>query len=140
MASIEAALAALELQNPPNYAQVAREFGINRSTLSRRHRGLTDSKAASEESHRFLNNNQELKLVEYINHLCDRGIPPTPQMLRNFAADISGNTPSKDWPARFVKRHKNTLKSVYLEGLDLSRKKAESYVGIKRYFELVSKC
>ena len=59
-------------------------------------------------------------------------------MLRNFAAEIGGRLPRKDWPRRFIKRHKDKLKSVYLEGLDLNRKKAKSYSNIKQYFKLVS--
>ena len=138
MDSIEAALAALDLQESPNYSATARQFNVDRTTLSRRHRGITTSKAAGNEVRRFLSDNQELELIKYVNHLCDRGIPPTPQMLRNFAAEIGGRLPGKDWPGRFVNRHKDKLKSVYLEGLDLNRKKAESYGNIKQYFELVS--
>ena len=52
-------------------------------------------------------------------------------MLCNFTAEIGGRLPGKDWPGRFVKRYKDKLKSVYLEGLDLNCKKAESYSNIK---------
>ena len=45
MDSIEAALAALNLQSKPNYTQTANEYGVDRSTLSRRHRNITGSKA-----------------------------------------------------------------------------------------------
>ena len=41
MDPINAALAALELQDPPNYTRTAKEFDINRSTLSRRYRRIT---------------------------------------------------------------------------------------------------
>ena len=37
MDPINAALAALELQDRPNYAWTAKEFNINPTTLSRRH-------------------------------------------------------------------------------------------------------
>ena len=43
MDPITAALAALESLEPgekPNYAAVAREFDVDRNTLSRRHRGV----------------------------------------------------------------------------------------------------
>ena len=36
MGDIEAALAALSLPESPNYAQAAREFGVDRITLTRR--------------------------------------------------------------------------------------------------------
>jgi hypothetical protein len=41
MDPIDAALAALELQDPPNYTWTAKEFDINRSTLSRRYWRIT---------------------------------------------------------------------------------------------------
>jgi len=37
MDPIDATLAALELQDPPNYTQTAKEFNVIRSTLSRRY-------------------------------------------------------------------------------------------------------
>jgi hypothetical protein len=37
---IEAAFAALALQDIPNYKQTAKEYGICRTTLSYRHKGL----------------------------------------------------------------------------------------------------
>jgi hypothetical protein len=44
MDPIDAALAALELQDPPNYTRTAKEFNINRSTLLRRHWQITCAK------------------------------------------------------------------------------------------------
>ena len=41
MDPINAALAILELQDPPNYTWTAKEFNVNRTTLSRRHRRIT---------------------------------------------------------------------------------------------------
>jgi hypothetical protein len=41
MDPIDAALAALELQDPLNYTRTAKEFNVIRSTLSRRHRQIT---------------------------------------------------------------------------------------------------
>ncbi|EKG09101.1 hypothetical protein MPH_13915 [Macrophomina phaseolina MS6] len=137
MDPIEAALDDLKSQDPPNYKATAKKFGCCRTTLSRRHRGVTASQASSAESHRLLNNNQERELVEYINKLSERGIPPTQAMVRNFAEEMAQQKPSKNWVSRFVKRHQDQLKSVYLSGLDLSRKNAESVPRIQGYFELV---
>jgi len=50
MDPIDAALAALSLQSKPNYTQTAKEYGVDRSTLSRRHRNITGSKADSYEN------------------------------------------------------------------------------------------
>ena len=45
MDSIEAALEALKLQKSPNYTKTAKEFDIDRTTLSRRYREITQLKA-----------------------------------------------------------------------------------------------
>ena len=41
---IEAALAALDLQSKPNYTQTVNKYGVDRTTLSRRHRNITGSR------------------------------------------------------------------------------------------------
>ena len=88
MASIEAALADLALQDSPNYAKTARKFNINRSTLSRRHRGITGSIKEGRQITSILSNQQEKKLISYINKLTERGIPPTNTIIRVFAHNI----------------------------------------------------
>lgn len=47
MVPIDAALAACEAEKSPNYTRIAEEHHVDRSTLSRRHRGRTGSKASS---------------------------------------------------------------------------------------------
>jgi hypothetical protein len=49
MGSIEEALAALDLLEPgerPNYTEVAKTYGVHRSTLSKRYRGVQQSREA----------------------------------------------------------------------------------------------
>ena len=50
MDPINAALATLSLQSKPNYTQTAKEYGVDRSTLSRRYCNITGLKADSYES------------------------------------------------------------------------------------------
>jgi len=45
MDPIDAALAALSLQSKPNYTQTAKEYRVERSTLSRRYCNITGPKA-----------------------------------------------------------------------------------------------
>ena len=85
MDPINAALAALSLQSKPNYTQTAKEYGVDRSTLSRRHRNITGSKADGYESQSFLTKQQSSVLVTYINKLTEQGLPPTIAILENFA-------------------------------------------------------
>lgn len=134
---IEAALAALALQDIPNYKRTAKEYGVCRTTLSRRHRGLCRSIQEARELQCLLSSQQQITLVNYINELSEAGIPPTPSMVRVFVFEISRQWPGEHWVARFVENHKTVLKSTYLYGFDLKRKRADNYSMVKKYFELV---
>ena len=114
MEPIEAALKSLESLNPgetPNYTAVAKKYKVHRSTLSRRHRGLTRSRAEKTENKRLLTLTQEKELVEYIDRLCARGLPPLRQIIRNFATEIAGREAGKCWPERFLERYNIDLVS-----------------------------
>jgi hypothetical protein len=53
MGSIEEALAALDLLEPgerPNYTEFAKTYSVDRSTLSKRHRGVQQSREAQYEA------------------------------------------------------------------------------------------
>jgi hypothetical protein len=96
MGSIDEALAALKGQEHPNYTTTAKKFKVDRSTLSRRHRGVTGSKQDGINSTALLTHQQERSLVQYINKLTERGFPPTNAMINVFAHDICGNWPGKN--------------------------------------------
>ena len=49
-------LKSLKLGEKPNYTQVAKEYGVERSMLSRRHRGVWGTQAEKWENQRLLNN------------------------------------------------------------------------------------
>ena len=121
MSSIEAALDFLIGVEKPNYAETARLFKCDRTTLSRRHRGVCVSKTELHEWQSLLSHQQELELVDYINELVRRGSPPTNVMVKRFAAQIAKKEPGKCWVSRFIKRHSERLKSGYLEGTDAAR-------------------
>jgi hypothetical protein len=137
MESIEAALNDLKSQEYPNYAATAKKYGVNRSTLSRRHRGVTHARGSHEDHGQLLSNQQSKCLVAYINRLTERGFPPSIRMVRRFAYDISENQPGKNWAARWVKSQVNELASDFLQAIDLSRKKAENPSQFLRYFQQV---
>jgi transposase-like protein len=82
---IDAALAALSLQEKPNYSQVARDYNVQRLQLYRRYKRLCRSTEEAHEYQRLLSNEQQKVLVEHINRLFRLGIPPTPAMVRVFA-------------------------------------------------------
>lgn len=123
---MDEAIADLNSSASPSIAQVARKYGLSRSTLSRRWRGVTTSKARSVEDHKFLNEKREQELKNYIQRLCERFLPPTPTILSQIAANLAGKEPGSNWCLRFVERHKAELDSRYLNSLDLQRHHADS--------------
>lgn len=91
MGDIEAAIAAiksLSITEKVNLTKIAKEYGVERSTLSRRYRGVTQSQVNKNENQRHLNKKQESELVQYIEKLCLRGIAPTRQIIKNFASKV----------------------------------------------------
>jgi transposase-like protein len=71
-AAMEAALAELNSLESPCIAAVARKYGIKRTTLSRRWKGVTTTRAKAAEDKRFLDNQQEQQLLQHIRQLYDR--------------------------------------------------------------------
>jgi hypothetical protein len=96
MAPIDEALKAIGSLETPNYSKYTRLFHCDRTTLSRRHRGITNGKAVKYEEQSLLSDQQQKSLVEYINTLSARGIPPTNLIVTNFAKEICGKQPSKN--------------------------------------------
>jgi hypothetical protein len=137
MTSIDAALQELTLDPSKKISTVAESHGVNRSTLSRRWRGVTKNKAEAYQDQRLLTLPQEKKLIQHINRLTDRGLPPTVSMVCNMAYEIGGREPGKSWSSRFTERNKSTLSSGYLQSIDRQRLKADSKASYRQYFDLL---
>jgi hypothetical protein len=132
---IRKALDDLESQNVPNYSSTASKFKIDRKTLQRRHKGISKPRElAYSESHMLLTIEQEKVLLEHVNVLSDRGLPPTPQFLRNLVFEIVKKQPGKNWVATFCKRHENKIKSLYLRAIDQSRQVADNTAYFKHFY------
>ena len=130
-ARIEAAIAELKPQKRVNYAATARKWKVEPTTLRRRFIGETRSiQEANAESHQKLTSIQEEALIEHINKLTDRGIPPTPQIVKNIAEELAKSKLGPNWVFRFCKRHCSRLASEYLRKIDHKRKVADN----SRYF------
>ena len=105
-ARIQAAIADLDSQERINYAATAKKWNLDRTTLARRHRGETVSNQdATSYARRQLTDVQEKTLIQYINKLSNRGLPPTPQIVKNLAEEISQTKLGPNWVSRFCKRH-----------------------------------
>ena len=137
-AQIERAIAHLEAQKKPNIAAAAREFGVAKSTLGDRFRGKSTSRAEiTSNMKKRLSTAQEAVLVGHINSLSDRGLPPTPRMVKNLAEELSNSSVGVHWVSRFCKRYQNQLHSIYLRTIDHKRKIADNSLHFQHYFDTV---
>ena len=135
---MKAALAKIESSKAPNYTAIAKEYKLTPSTLIRRAQGKTTSREEFQSQlHQCLTNEQERILIKQINRLTERGIPPTSQIVRNFAEEIIGRAVGKNWTSQFCRRHQSELKSLYLRNIENLRVKGEYGPTYKLFFDLV---
>jgi hypothetical protein len=91
MGAMEDALAAIESLGEGEqftYKEIAHRYSVNRSTLSRRHRGVQRSIEEYAVTRQLLSPHQEEELVKYIIRLTERGLPPTKEMIQTFAREV----------------------------------------------------
>lgn len=137
-ARIQAAILDLESQERTNVAATARKHNVARRTLAHRFNGETGpNQEATSYSRKQLTDTQEEALIAYVNKLNDRGFPPTPQILRNIAESIANTTLGPNWVARFCKRYRTRLASLYLRTIDHKRKIADNSRYFEHFFTLV---
>ena len=109
----------------PNYKAMAARAGLGRTTLSRRFRGITISRAESNlEIRQCLINAQEEALIKQINKLLIRNMPLTSQIFKNFAKEIYKRKIYKNQIANFVYYYKDRLKLAYLQNINKNYAKA----------------
>ena len=138
MKPIDKALASICGQKDVNYTAVADEFGCDRSTLFRRHRGvITSRENITAIHHSLLSKAQQNELVNYINKLSNKGIPSTIPVVRLLAMDICKTMPGKCWTWRFIKAYSDYLNHGFLWSIDLARRKADSPEVYRAWFEQV---
>ena len=136
---LDKALENLSIQDVPNVNQTAKTFGVVESTLRRRWKGISTSRQeASSLYKQRLTKAQEDALISQINRLTDRGMPPTTNMVKNFAEEIIEGPVGKNWTGDFVRRHKDQLKSLYLTNIDSKRMKSEYAPSFKMFYDLVN--
>jgi hypothetical protein len=134
------AIAEIESREPGasfSYRQLAKKYQCDRTTLSCKHQGLTDSHAGANRARANLTPEQDLELAKYIEQLSGEGLPPTRAMIRNFASGLAKEAVSERWVGRFLKRHSGLLTNTYVNGMDHNQVRADSYDKYKAYFELL---
>ena len=104
--------------NPPSKASLTEKYEIKSSTLFRRARDITTSKAITDSNKSLLSKQQQLTLITYVNKLCDNKLASTTVMIRNFAEEFTKKRPGRNWVSRFNQTHNAVLSSKYLAGVD----------------------
>lgn len=139
MSSIQPELGVSESERPLFSDPSTSKPQLHRTTLARRAKGEIQAREQYREQCGLLSKAQEEKLLQYIDDLTRRGLPPNHHNIRQFAQSICGRLPGKNWPSKFVKRHQDKITSQYLVGFDTSRKKADNWWLVNNYFDLVQK-
>ena len=136
---MEKAINELNAQLMPNYTQISEKYSITCITLIRRFLGLyTSRQQATSLYYKLLTDIQEEALINQINKLTIRGIPPTIHIVKNLVEEMIGRLIHKNWTAHFVRRYSSRLKSLYLRNMDNLYIKSEYASYIEHFFDLVS--
>ncbi|KAH7548763.1 hypothetical protein BM1_10929 [Bipolaris maydis] len=125
MQPIDAALAAIDALKPNEklvYSQIAKKYGVDPGTLSRRHR---------------VHPQHEAELIDYIDRLTKRGLPPTRSIIRNIASQLAQKQLGYHWVDRFVYRNSHLIILKRTTPIDCSRRQADSEKKYQLYFELL---
>ena len=135
---MQATLADLAKQDTLNHMATSEKTGIPRKTLSDRFTELYGSQqAANSESHQCLNDAQEEALIQLINRLTNRGLPPTNSIVRNLAEEVIGRRVGKCWSGKFIRRHRDCFTSHHLNKIDEKRQNAGYAPIFQQFFQLV---
>jgi hypothetical protein len=130
MNPIDAAIEVIESHEPgasSSYREVAKQFEVDRTTLSRRHKGIARSHADAAAHKQLLNTQQELELVRYIERCTEQSLPPTREMVRNFASAVARWEVSHAWVTRFLHRYEDELTTKWSAGIVRNRHQADSH-------------
>ena len=119
------------------YTNIAQKHGVSRTTLSRAHRGVQVPQGVADPNQRKLTPQQEADLVQYIETLSARHLPPTRAIVQNFASKVAQDPCSDSWVTRFLHRHRDRLTCHWATGMDSNRHNAESGYKYKLYFDLL---
>ena len=135
---IEVAIAAIdsqELGESFSYNKIAKQFGVVRSTLIRRHQRVTQARTIANTSRRLLNPQQELE--QHNARLTEQGTPPTRLTKQQSASQLAGRPVSMVWVDRFIRRDSDSLLPRWVAGIDRNRHNVDSGVKYNAYFNLL---
>ena len=119
------------------WTKIADKHGVVRSTLTRKWRGETRSVKDAHLAQQNLSPQEEAELIKYIERLTADHLPPTREMVQNFASDIAGKRVSMSWVDRFVNRYSEQLTTQWSTSMDRDRHAADSREKYERYFTIL---
>jgi hypothetical protein len=135
---IKLAIEEIHNSDAPNITAIAKKYDIDRSTLSRRVRGVTRSrKDATSDDKKHLTEPQEMVLLDQIAWLNNKGIHPTPRIIRNMVERSLGHSIGHNWVTRFQQRYSDRITGIYLRGFDRDRKHADNPDTISHFYSNV---
>jgi hypothetical protein len=140
MDPMELAVGAMEGQSEGeqlSYTKIAEKYNVSRHTLARRCKGIQAPIQAKNLNQQRLNPQQEQELIQHIERLTERGLPPTREMIKRFASGIAQDPVGKGWVTRFINKHHDQLISRWTSGMDYVRHQADSEAKYKLYFDLL---
>jgi hypothetical protein len=85
----------------------------------------------------LLNSQQEHELVLSIERCTRQGLPPTREMIQNFAETVVKREVSESWVTWFLHRHADKLTIKWSTGINCNRHQADSEERYKLYFDLL---
>jgi hypothetical protein len=121
------------------WSKIAEKHRVVRSTLTRTWRGETRSRKEQAIAQQKLTLQQEEELVVYVKELTACYIPPTREMIQNFASSVAKGRVSKSWVTRFINNYSIYLISKYSTGMDANCHNADSYAKYELYFNLLQR-
>jgi hypothetical protein len=76
--------------------------------------GVNPPKFAPSDRRRILSDAEQGILLDHIIFLGSKHLYPTPDILRNMAAENPGHRPGPTWTQDFVKRHQDRVRSIMM--------------------------
>jgi transcriptional regulator with XRE-family HTH domain len=116
--------------------EIADKYGVERSTLGRRWRGVTSSKEGYAKQ-QVLSPQQEIELVRHIERLAKRDLPPTGEMIRNFSSEVAKRQLEERWITPLINKHQIYLISRWTTEMDRARHLADSETKYRLCFDLL---
>jgi hypothetical protein len=110
MSSINSEVSVSESQSPPLLNSPTKTPQLHRTTIARCAKGEIQPHEDYRKQCGLLTQIQEQQLLQFINDLTQRGLPPDHFNVRVFAQNICGKWPGKNWASSFVQQQFNGIK------------------------------